>query len=713
MDSHRLVLAAALFLLTIAFAAPPAMAGSPIGPEGLDSLRAAVRGYVERDEVVGAEVLVMTGSGEVLLHEAFGLADREAATPLAVDRIHCIRSMTKTLVGTAVQTLIDEGRLGLDDPVARWLPAFDHGDHARITVRHLLEHTSGLPLSSLLDAQLAGKDLKEIRSLDDVVARAGAATLGAAPGERFSYSDDGVDALAALAGRVAGMPVEELLRTRVLQPAGMNDTSCGPPTDRTRAIDGYAGSAHAWTRFWSPKDPPYLGCFLGSQGAFSTARDYARLLSLWLHDGMVGERRVLSHAAVERGLAMAHRTDFPNGLVGTVAGYGQCWSVWTAGEGASARRVAFGHGGSDGTMGWCFPDRDLIVCYFSQSRGGLTPIAFEGELDRVLFGHERSARSAADLLGWWRSPDESQPVLILERDGKPTLDIPGRFSLVLRPEAAPDRWGFELDPSSSITVERDAGGAVTGLDVRSHDRRERWTRHQRPADLPTLDEVMAKVHAAHGIGAEGIPFPLERFATLDMPAAKRHVRLVQRYNGLASRVESSLIGASASAASIGISDGTHVWNATPGGEPQEVSGAQAEQSLLEHPGRLFGDLRRHGASIEVVGRTTVGTTQVVQLWCRGRLAPSMIVLVEESSGQVVGLERVVTVPGLGQVGVSSVFSDFRRITARGRTIILPFTSTGRFTNPALGVAVTKIETCATPERIDAAQFRPAVPRKGG
>ncbi len=451
MEFHRLIafVLVAFWALGIAsHVVHAARAADGPTPEQLEALRTAVRGYVERDEVVGAEVLVLHRDRPVL-HEAFGFADRESKRALATDQVHCIRSMTKPLVGTAAQMLIDQGAIQLDDPVSKWLPELSDPIRSAITVRHLLEHTSGLPLSSLI-----GRDLASMASIDEVVALAARQELVSSPGAEFHYSDDGADLLAAIIGKASGGSAEAFIRTRVIEPLGMSSTTCGVPNERSRCVSAYAGAAHAWTRYWKADDRPIFGCFLGSQGAYSTAADFAKLLALWRDDGVVGGRRLLSHAAIERGLALAHATPFPTGLSGTRAGYGQFWSLWSDGAADSPKRFAFGHGGSDGTMAWCFPERELIVLYFSQSRGGLTPLAFEEELDRVLFGHERVHRDCADFEGWWHSESEDRPVLVLRRNGKPTMDIPGRFSLVLKPETTTDPWGFELDPSSSLTLTR-------------------------------------------------------------------------------------------------------------------------------------------------------------------------------------------------------------------------------------------------------------------
>lgn len=674
-----------------------ASAAEPPTAEQLAALDAAVRGYVERDETVSAELLVLVG-GKELLHATYGFADREAKRPLERDQIHCIRSMTKTLVGTAAQILIDEGTVGLDDPAGKWLPAFADERHAAITVRHLLEHTSGLGLSVLV-----GHDVRTIRSLDEIVTLAAAEELVSTPGSEFHYSDNGADVLAAIVAKAAGRPADAFIRERILDPLGMSATSGQTPAERARCVSGYVGAKGAWMRFWSPEDPPVFQCFLGSQSAWSTVSDYAKLLALWQHDGMVGERRLLSHAAIERGLTLAHRTSVVER--GVIEGYGQLWSVENEGDGASARRVAFGHGGSDGTVGWCFPERDLLVLFFTQSRGGTSILSFEQTLGQVLFGREPPRRDAAELEGWWWAEGEDHPGRIVRRDGTPTLEIPGRFALTMKPLEGVDRWGFDLDPASTVTLERDAVGSVVALHVRSRDAEQRWPRHRPAASLPSLADVVAKVRAAHGIGADGLPFPIEREATLEMPTVKRRVAIRQEFDGVRSRMES----AAGAAVTTTMSDGTRVWSTSAGQPTQELKGAIAEQGMLEHPGRLFGDWRAHFASVEVLGRCEREGVRLLQVWCTPLAAPSTLLFIDEASGRVVGSDRVVTVPGVGPVGVSTVFSDFRAITSAGRTITLPFKASGEFASAMLGNATTEISACRTPKAIPAERFQPEAP----
>src|SRR5262245_63676851 len=138
-----------------------------IEPARLEELGEVVQGYVDAEKIVGAELLVIRND-RVVLHRGYGWRHREERVPMQPGGIFCLRSMTKAVVGTAVQMLIDEKKLSPRDPVAKYLPSFDSDRSRRITVEHLLTHTSGLPLSSLL-----GTDLRGLRGERDVAALAG------------------------------------------------------------------------------------------------------------------------------------------------------------------------------------------------------------------------------------------------------------------------------------------------------------------------------------------------------------------------------------------------------------------------------------------------------------------------------------------------------------------------------------------------------------
>jgi len=200
---------------------------------------------------------------EILYEGTVGRFDRRKPIPIA--------SATKWLTGAVVLTLVDEGKLGLDDSVSRYLSEFG-GGKARITVRQLLSHMSGLPMS---DPTLQRRDITLKQSVEAIAS----APLMSPPGELCIYGDASVQ----VAGRIAeiasrtnapsGQAWKALFAARLARPLEMTRTS-------------YEGAI--------PTDNPHL-----AGGAFSTAADYANFLVMLSNGGQFRGRRILSEKAVE------------------------------------------------------------------------------------------------------------------------------------------------------------------------------------------------------------------------------------------------------------------------------------------------------------------------------------------------------------------------------------------------------------------------------
>ncbi len=166
--------------------------------------------------MVGAEILVIV-DGQIVLHQAMGWADRDDLVPMQRNSIFRLASMTKPLVGTATLMLAEEGRVGLDEPVGRYLDSFRSGSRRTITVRHLLTHRSGF---------VQGGDppgYSDQPTLVDAVNLAGEQGPTYEPGERFIYSNLNSETLGAVVATVSGEPVERFIEQRILAPLGMSD----------------------------------------------------------------------------------------------------------------------------------------------------------------------------------------------------------------------------------------------------------------------------------------------------------------------------------------------------------------------------------------------------------------------------------------------------------------------------------------------------------
>src|SRR5262249_19201655 len=147
----------------------------PANPESQGIPAAAVRqlgdevsGYVKAGTIVGAELLVIKNR-RAILHEVYGDRDREDKRPMERNTIFNIRSMTKPLTGMAIQILVDEGKIKLADPVAKYLPGFENDKSRTITIEQLLEHRSGLPLTN----QVAVNSFKNLQAQAEAAGKRG------------------------------------------------------------------------------------------------------------------------------------------------------------------------------------------------------------------------------------------------------------------------------------------------------------------------------------------------------------------------------------------------------------------------------------------------------------------------------------------------------------------------------------------------------------
>jgi CubicO group peptidase (beta-lactamase class C family) len=262
----------------------------------LESVLAPAAAQVALGAFPGVTVAVGVQDREFHLAQAGAIGwTRNAAQVDARTTRYDLASLTKVVAtASAVMLLLDEGRLSLDDPVSRFLPEFSEGAKARVTVRHLLTHTSGLPAG----ATLAGSDRA------DRIARAKRFAIAPPAGGQVEYSDIGYIVLWEAAEAAAGEPLTGYLQRKLYGPLGMSDTGFSPgldceacaPTGRLRDQSLYRGR---------PFDP--LGQRLdgvgGNSGLFSTARDLGLFMAMIANGGELNGVRILSVEATREFIA--------------------------------------------------------------------------------------------------------------------------------------------------------------------------------------------------------------------------------------------------------------------------------------------------------------------------------------------------------------------------------------------------------------------------
>jgi methyl acetate hydrolase len=263
-------------------------------------------GNAVADKSIAGVVAMATDRKGVIYRGAFGAADVATGRPMTLDALFRIASMTKAITSTAAMQLIEAGRFGLEDPVAKYLPELAHlsvvdtfdgatGTYRlrpatrAVTVRHLMTHTSGFgyPFTSAV--------------LRDYKPRAGdpAEPLLFEPGSRWHYGTS-TDWLGRLVERISGETLEGYFRRHIFDPLKMPDTFYNVPPDKQarlaavhrRRPDGSIVKDQS-------QPPPTIATPIGGGGLASTADDYARFLRMLLNGGELDGARVLSAATVE------------------------------------------------------------------------------------------------------------------------------------------------------------------------------------------------------------------------------------------------------------------------------------------------------------------------------------------------------------------------------------------------------------------------------
>jgi serine-type D-Ala-D-Ala carboxypeptidase len=291
----------------------------------------------------GAALAVGRGSSILSVSATGRIGWRDASPAVIADSTrYDLASLTKAMATTtAVLLLVQDGVIGLDDPVQKHLPGFEGVDKDRVTWRHLLTHTSGLPPGAAVrGATPAERTRRLLRT-----------RLQARPGQQVAYSDVGYVVLWAAARRAAGEPLPALLERRVWRPLGMRATVFAPgrdcadcaPTLRLRGGEPFRGvPADGLAR--------QLGGVTGSAGLFSTAADVARFAAMVAAGGELDGARIL-----DAGLVREMLTQQPGAGRRTLG-----WTAFCPDEPAARRPcerpAAYGHNGWTGTSLWLDPD---------------------------------------------------------------------------------------------------------------------------------------------------------------------------------------------------------------------------------------------------------------------------------------------------------------------------------------------------------------------
>jgi CubicO group peptidase (beta-lactamase class C family) len=367
MSLYRLPVILVLSAALSAFAEEPKLPG----------IGAAMEEMIAKNEISGA-VTAVVRRDKVLHLETTGFADVAAKRPMTADTLFWIASMTKPITGAAILMLQDEGKLQVADPVAKYLPGFadlktPSGKPANLTIAQILTHTSGL-------GEASGPAAQQARTLADLVPIWLAAPMQYEPGEKWKYTQSGINAAARLVEVVSGMTFDAFLQKRLFDPLGMKHTTFYLADEpRARLVTAYAkdkdtGALESVSprAEFGPRDRPPQG----NGGLYSTAPDYARFCQMLLNGGVLEGRRYLSATAMKF-LTTPQTGDLPTGFFqndtygNRGANYG--WGIATCilraphvGVAAMLSPGTYGHGGAWGTQAWIDPVKGVAYVLMVQ-----------------------------------------------------------------------------------------------------------------------------------------------------------------------------------------------------------------------------------------------------------------------------------------------------------------------------------------------------------
>jgi CubicO group peptidase (beta-lactamase class C family) len=354
--------------------AKPADVG--LSAERLERLTRAMQEYVDQGRVAGVVALIAR-KGTLPYLKAFGKLDLGRGTPMPTNAIFRIASQTKAVTSVAVLMLQEEGKLLIDDPVAKYIPEFAGARVAvqaadkeakgfttvpvkrPITIRDLLTHTAGISYGS--------GPAREPMPIGEVIKKLATLPFDAQPGEKFVYGYN-TDILGYLVERVSGMSLADFFTNRITAPLGMTDTHFFLPESKLeRFTTVYGVEEKGGLRLVEDaRDSFYVKgprmCYAGGAGLLSTAEDYAQFLQMLLNGGELQGVRLLSPKTVE--LMTVNHVGRLYGAEGFGLGFAITETLGSNGDPGSVG--IFRWGGAYHTTYWIDPAEQMVCVLMTQ-----------------------------------------------------------------------------------------------------------------------------------------------------------------------------------------------------------------------------------------------------------------------------------------------------------------------------------------------------------
>lgn len=393
----RIMAATVLFIFLAVTASAQGLPGAKkpeevgLSSERLNRIDTVLKADIEKGQIPGAVALVAR-KGKIAYFKRFGMRNKEKSLPMEKDSIFHVYSMTKSITAVAASILLEEGKLLLWDPVAKYIPPFKDIQVGEVkkdetgkevvtmvkpgnvmTIQDLLRHTSGLsyffyPPKAIQDMYVqAGMHKTEEMTNAEICEKLAKLPLVANPGTKYQYGMS-YDVMGRVVEVISGMPLDKFFEERIYKPLKMKDSGFqvkGPDVDRLVYLDP------KWPLYIDPTKPQKN--LSGGGGTVSTAMDYARFAQMLLNGGQLEGKRLLGPRTVAFMTSdhlgpMGNRDD---ALYVPGRGYGVGFDYYVRVDAGHAYFLGnvgeFYKGGAAGTIFWVDPKEDLIAVFMVSS----------------------------------------------------------------------------------------------------------------------------------------------------------------------------------------------------------------------------------------------------------------------------------------------------------------------------------------------------------
>jgi len=390
----------------------PMNAGQGFSQEGLKRIDAFFADEIANNRMPGA-VLAVAKNGKLSIYKSYGYLDKANNKPMTTDAIFNLASMTKVMASVGALTFYEEGKLPLNAPISNWLPQFKEMKVGQvdaegklttvpaknpITVQDLLRHTSGLtyggrgatPVHKMYPAGSAPAAMQY--NAQEFVEKLASTPLLYEPGTVWDYGF-GIDVVGVIEEKIAGKPLDTVLRERVWSKVGMPDTTFNvPESSRARLaqplpVDPMSGKPQKVDIL--TKNVKF-DC--GGSCAFSTAGDYIRFGQMLLNGGSLDGKRVLGPQTVTFMASNHLNKDIKNnvgltepGRVGYGFGLGVAVRMERGLSAINGNVGDFTWNGANGTVFWADPKEQMVVVMMGVAPGEIRKIHRE-QLNSVIYG---------------------------------------------------------------------------------------------------------------------------------------------------------------------------------------------------------------------------------------------------------------------------------------------------------------------------------------